>query len=400
MHSKEREFFMNLFTMIRNRNLTLLAISSLIIGIPYGFMYWALPLIIAHVGGSTIVGFIYSVGFLFSTLSSLIGGILADIYGRKLLIIIGTIIYLISMIIPIIFSHTIFMVIMITVLYFTALSISSGALQALIAESSPKDLLDMAYSIISTATLFGSIIGSFSLGYIFQKISTINTFVIASLLVLSALFLRLMLIENYTVQVKKTMNLTDIRMVFKELKNLFRNKLILITIITIIASLESNIDGPYYSIYMKIVQKIDEINIGIAFSIIPFIMAIMNITAGKLIDKMGSYLLLILSNICGGSLVLMFVLTINPFAIIFLIATSLFVPFHNISITTLTARLTTEENRAVVFGSLGMLWSIISIPANSIGSLLWSVSPQAPFYVASMLSFLEALLVLYSIKQK
>lgn len=374
-------------------NVAVLALSSVPSGISYGFLYWTLPLIVEEIGQTMLVGLSYTLALLISVPILLLGGIVADAYGRKPVIIAGTGIHTFGVLLLAIFPYNRYSVVIAVILIQGIATITSPLESTLIADAAEEDLRGTAYSVVFVSWLLSAAFGSFALAYLNELLNIGFALTLCSFLGATALLLQLRLRETI---MKKELSKSEIRKTVSGLRDLFTEKfVILLSVMTIIVSIETTVDDPYYSIFMESILGLKKSHIGLIFGLIPLAQATLQPIAGRLTDRFGPQVSLILGNLGGAIAIYFFACLLDPFyAMLFLLLASSFGAFHNIGFTTLTSLQTRKEHRATFFSAMDVLWLLTAIPAPTLGAFLWGISPRSPFYASVSLSLLFSLLTL------
>lgn len=76
------------FSLLCKRNIAIMVLSNMAIGLMDGPMRWLLPLLLMEKGGPFLVGLSFSIANLGDTVIALLGGQFSDRFGRKIIVII------------------------------------------------------------------------------------------------------------------------------------------------------------------------------------------------------------------------------------------------------------------------------------------------------------------------
>lgn len=73
------------FSLLCKRNIAIMVLSNMAIGLMDGPMRWLLPLLLMEKGGPFLVGLSFSIANLGDTVIALLGGQFSDRFGRKIM---------------------------------------------------------------------------------------------------------------------------------------------------------------------------------------------------------------------------------------------------------------------------------------------------------------------------
>ncbi|MDI6856630.1 MAG: MFS transporter [Candidatus Thermoplasmatota archaeon] len=382
-------------SVIASRNIVVLLFSAYLTGSVFGFFYWALSLIVKRVGGIEMVGLLFAMTYILSFFCPLLGGVASDMFGRKRVIVASSLIDLFG-VFSLFLAETLNNIALLTVgflMYEGASTIGSPAIYAIAAESVDEKSIGVCYSILQMSGLAACGIGSLILGFAFE-ISAVNALAICIILVIGALFSRLFLRETLKTRQKGRKYIEECVRPLKSLRQLSMIHFFLI-FLTVLIGVETSIDGPYYSIFMDSVLKIDASTIGLVFALIPISQAMIQPVAGRVTDKLGPLTSIFIGNLVGAICVLFFILSPTKFiAASSLIIASMIGSFHNVGYRTLIAKESEASHKALAFGSLDALSALSSMPFPAVGAVLWQLSTILPFVVSIVLSLIIAMITL------
>jgi len=371
--------------LLRNRNITLLLISSALASFNFGFFYWFFPVLLNQIMDITSVGITYSLTGLFAVPSVFLGGVLADLYGRKIVILTGAGVYLLGVTL-LLFPQP--LTVSLGVIFILGMSsFARSAISALVAESVKSDYRGRAFSLISMMGLIASAIGSLILGAV--TLFSIRMAVILSVVLsLIILMLRIGLKETLTSTEPERVGFSKVASNLRRLKEGFTTTSVsLLAFLTVIVAFAATMEDPYYSIFMNSILKLESYQIGIIFGLIPLGQALMQPLAGSFTDKAGPVASILLGNIGAGMAIIMFAVLREPFlSSLSVIISSSLIAFHNIGFNVLKVNAVEKKARATVFGGLEAVWSVSSIPAPTLGACLWNLSPEMPFIISGVLA--------------
>jgi len=138
---------------VLNRDLKLIFVSILIGAFGDGLYYWMLPLYVRALGAGPVeVGIVFSIQCLTAAFTLILGGLLADKYDRKKVIILG---WLVWLPVPVIFSLATNWVQLLPGAVLYGCWIGQPAFSAYIVASADKEKMMLAFAIISSSWSFG-----------------------------------------------------------------------------------------------------------------------------------------------------------------------------------------------------------------------------------------------------
>lgn len=159
-----------------------------------------------------------------------------------------------------------------------------------------------------------------------------------------------------------------------------------ILILVVQKGLAHGISGNYYSPYLSTSIGLSEAQIGLSYSAIMALQAVILPLAGWLTDKHGYTLGLILGNAVAGSLLVPFVAFRTPWAAVAaMLASSTFSTFDGIAFNVAVTRLSDPLNRATLFGGTEALFNLMFVVGPLLGGILFANGAALPFIVAALL---------------
>jgi MFS family permease len=347
-------------------------------------------------GGPLLVGLSFAIANIDDTILAFVGGGLADKYGRKPILIfsalfyfLGSLLFLLSL--PLHGLLAQILLFLATVCFYGMTGISSGPASAIVAESVESKELGKSFSLLSTASLLARALGSLTLGVIYEKNALAAGFVILALsliVVIPRLFLGETLKLNH-VKVRLSLG-TYFKATLKQARSLLGvASLTCLVIFVICNGLAHGVGGNYYAPYLKDVLDMDEATLGSIFFALTLLQLVFTPLAGWLVDRRGDLMALVLGNVAAGVFVLVFALSESRAVAVpaMLISAGLGV-FHGIGYNTAVARLSEQNFRATLYGSLDAAWNAMFVLGPVIGGVLYLGNPALPFVITSVLLLL------------
>ncbi|NNG65805.1 MFS transporter [Caldanaerobacter subterraneus] len=382
------------FSLLCKRNIAIMFLSNMAIGLMDGPMRWLLPLLLMERGGPFLVGLSFSIANLGDTVIALLGGQFSDRFGRKIMLVISSFFYTIgSLLLFIAFwqgSLNFIIIGMIATIFIYGLSgISSGSTLALITESISEEDAGKALSLVSFGGLMGRILGSSFIGILF-KTKPVEALIAMTVFSAISILLRLQLKE--TLQLKsmgENISLIEhLKGTINAVKMLGSLCILSIVALIILNGLSLAICGNYYSPYLTENFGLDSAKIGVIFSLLGLIQLLLTPVAGIVVDRYDYGFLngLILGNVLSGAFLLVFSLTHLPFvAVLSMIISSGLGVFHSIGYDVMMAKILENRFRATIYSGMMAVWNMMFILGPVVGSILYSSNPKLTFIIASAL---------------
>lgn len=147
----------------RYHNFLYLLPASISAGFIFGYLQWALPLLIMKTGGASLIGKTFSISFLLNAILSLSAGMIADITGRKSLLVMSAIVLVAGNLLILTMTPLLPLGV---ILIFMFPYLQRPALNSLLAESVEDKNMGKAFSVMQLVGLLGFTGGSAVLGYL------------------------------------------------------------------------------------------------------------------------------------------------------------------------------------------------------------------------------------------
>lgn len=365
---------------IKERNIFVLSLSQILSSFTSRFFNWGLPIIIAGLGGIPLLGFIYTIERVLSAPLSFLGGSLADVFGRKKVIVLGSVLLSLSLILLSMAPYSAICLMVAVLIYRSMPKMYSSAQRAIIAESISKELWGKAYSTYSMLGSVAGIIGSASLGIITSSLGLRTCLTICALFSISTTVVRFFLRE--TMKPSSTIVSPDALSRFKESirsipSSLREKRIALYAAFGAVMTLGSLIGGTYFSVYVKDVVGFDFAALGILFALSSTIAIFTKPVAGAITDSYGAGPGLFFPTILDAILIIFLALTKAPLLVaVILILMPFCEYFGQIADQIYGLKVTGTERRGTILGALDAISILSSFPGPLIGAILWSSSPS------------------------
>jgi len=320
------------------------------------------------------------------------GGMIADRFGRKMLIVVGNFTgFLCYFLLVLIGSWQLAVII----LFIQSLmsTFYQPAYTAIVAESVPDEERGNAFGtfffIVSIGFFVGPIIG----GYL-HSLGGFSTILYgAGFLGVSGSLIRLAWIrETLSAKRRKTVEAIRIERSSSPLPHFGRD----LKFLTVVSSMVGFVYGvmfPYVPVFATEILKISKFELGVMFSVSSFAQFIISLPAGKIIRKLGTKMLMMIANICSSALIIPWIYSPSIlFAICIYSLTGVFTQLFTIANQTLTSNLTSIRTRASAIGVITTVSGLAGAVSPYFGSLIWiRINPQSVFLVVTAVGLLTSI---------
>ena len=348
------------------------------------------PLYVEALGATaTGIGLIGSVEMIAAALVQIPGGYLTDKYGRKWLI--STMTFLAAL-------ARIFYVyapswewIMVGALIVGVCRIYQPALNAIVADSLPKEKRGMGFSIINLIASVSTTPAPLIAGYLFTLYGLVPSMRLMYKLVvlgfMAAALLRTRLTE--TVENPEKINLQDMVTAYPaslreslEVWNYVPRAAFVLFLVDIAISFTSGLFVPIMTLYIVKDLGINEIQLSYIMTALPVSMILLALPTGKLIDRVGKKKPILAAFVLWAMAILLLVYGNFTRLIVSMVLIGLIMVLANSAIGSLEAGLVPKEHRGKVSGSKGFFRLIAAAIGQLTGGWLYdSVNHQIPFLI-------------------
>lgn len=343
-----------------------------------------------------VYGVSMSLFMILSFISSMVGGILADIYRKKIVIIMSPIlmflILLVSYIIVNVYGLIGYAMIFPLIGLFGGLG--SPALNALISEIVPKHNLGKAYSLMTALMAAGELMGPVLVtSLLLVKTELYEVIIALAILTLFTGILRSLIPSNNVTEKKFRPSLGE---VFKAIYNSIKEEHVrfILFFSGIIGSAEA-LYSTFLIPYLRIIAGFSVVELTIIIILLKVIHILTQPISGYIIDKYGPVSALKISAIISFSAVLG--VSIIPVAIgvreILLIPlglAALGMIINGPAIKTIIAISTPDKIKSTLFGVVNNFVVLSRSPIVALGGAIWGISPHI-LYLVNSLMFLSSL---------
>ncbi|MBI2252757.1 MAG: MFS transporter, partial [Armatimonadetes bacterium] len=340
--------------------------STLLVNIILFFTWWPLlPLYLRKLGANDFqIGLSYTIINIAFTLFQVLGGILSDRFGRKILIVSTT--FLVA---PLYFISA-YLNYWIYFLIFLVIADCINAIQqpsfiSLLIESTKERFSALTFTIFELGITLGVTLGPFFGSILIKKFSLPDLIIMSSLTCFASAFVRAVFLRE--THLKKT------QFNLKELKNYFNLNFALIGLIFIFLTLIifSTIYGPFITMYAKDKLNFPESKINLIFALGGVGAVIFTFLGAKIINYLGIYLSFVIS-ILAHALCFFPWLYFKGFFIsaLFFMFSCVFLQINSISRNKLITKFTAPAYRSTLIGILSSIGGTIGAFSPIIGSII------------------------------
>jgi DHA1 family tetracycline resistance protein-like MFS transporter len=356
---------------------------------------------------ATIIGMFSMISTAEGLLFQLPGGILADRYGRRKIILFGTFLRSVSPIVY--FLAPSWEWIIIGALANGTMSLYMPAFNAIIADSLPQKNRGAGYGAYSTITSLPMMISPVFGGLAIEKFGYydgVRMFLVGQVLVsILVTYIRWKMIKETVVVKPQSMrpSLVPKMSMIKELPKQIK----VMMVVAIIGSFSSRLVFDFTSLYALDVIKVSPSQFGIISTVCGGITVLLALPGGMMSDRFGRK-----NNIMLGR-------TISPISQgLISVATgyeSLFAAraFNSAAMAiggsgmeaggpswnALIADLVPPEKRATVLGTMGTLTAVVAAPSSVIGGILYGINPPVPFQLSLVVGLTSAVIFWIGVKE-
>ena len=398
------------------RNYLVLTLTSALWGIPASICNTYFALYVFALGGTEItIGLVVALGNATFVVFAIIGGYIADLYGRKRIVSLMTGFLGLSQFLVALSPN--WQSLALAMIITNILWIFEPAFWALLADSINRRKRGTAFAVFSCVSFIPWAIMPFIGGFLIDTYDVLTpmrlSYVALGIAGLASGLIRwCTLKETIPPRESQIMERQDIRQIGTLVKNAFKEHLkiwswmpysvLAMAAIYIVWAFEYGLVEPYWIVYAKQVISITSTQWGIitaAGSTISIITKL--VIVGRLLDKFSRRKILLAITALDISTYLLFIYCgMFTHVLVLWIMASFIWAFYEPTYSSLEADMIPEEKRGRVFAAFGAAWSAFTVPASLIGGFIYErVSPQLSFVIASAGIFLCFILTAIFIRQ-
>jgi MFS family permease len=357
-----------------NRDLKLIFTSNFIGAIGDGLYAYILPIYIRGLQASSAdVGFLFSIFLLTTALTIIPGGFLADRYDRKKVMILG---WLLWVPVPLIFSMATHWTQLIPVMGLYGFFLSGPATGAYIVTAAKRDRVTLTYTLMSASWWTGYIFSPGLGGYLSTTIVGMRGVFLLAFTLYSAATIVLFFVHSQTAR-----ELPEEQQTNSKTHPTHAQKIVTLSVFFAFVFFFVNLVRPLVVQFFQDVYKLGNPMIGLLGSVAFLGSAVFSLLLGKIGDKMGKMIAVVIALLIGGLSFGLFICFSNPLTL----GTASFLNGASYMLWSLmgasVGSLAPAASRGRWISLAQMSATLAAAVAPYLGGVLYEWSPVVPFYV-------------------
>ena len=395
------------------RNILVLCTTAILLNLAQAMYGPFLSPYFQSVGAATeVIGVIFSIMAIANALVMLTGGHLSDIYGRKMMTVLGSL-FMAIFIFPLYFVGLWYLAVICLIMVNFGMNIYRPGAYALIVESLPAEKRATGFSSMGFIAGLGGILAPTIAGYLSLGGDYRLIFLLASLVLFIMTVSRQLLLRETKHRKMKTKQDTSKSPSEEKLGFLEKLKLTwnsgastrAYILYSVISSLSGSIAGPYFALLYLNAIGLDQLQYGWLVSASLTCSLITQIPGGKVSDRFGRKPLMLISMVTG-TLATFAITQTRDFTLLLLIqiASSTVGGLSSGAFYTLPAELVKKEYRGTALGVFNSFGRIAGAIGPLIGSLIvakysFGLYPRFVFYASVLLSIPSVIVFAIFVKE-
>lgn len=359
------------------------------------------PFIASIVPDVTALGGILTIASLISSLVGVGGGLLADKYGRKLVLSVGVALCCIG---AVIYFKTESTIELLAAIFLTTVgtSIILSNMTAMTAESVTDKRRASAFGFVETLRTLGNIIGPMVGSWIWIVYGITSPFLFAFTMYLIA-FIGVILLLKETHRAKQSTRilpwkLSEIKQIHHSLPD--SRSLYMLVVAQIIISFGSAVGGSLFILYAYKIILAGKLDLGIIQSLQTAISVIVTIPAAAICDRIGRIPPLLVHEILATIQQFGFAFAQTPMDLIFISTLGGVGAIGIPGFRALQTELMPQEHRVKLLSLYSFISGLAATPGPIISALIWNfIDPRMMFVVSGFLIAPTAIVVYKSVKE-
>jgi MFS family permease len=346
------------------------------------------------------LGGILTAASLISSLVGIGGGLLADRYGRKLVLTLGIVLSSVGAF-TYFKAENVIELLVAVFLSTVGTSIILSNMTAMTAESVIDKRRASAFGFVETLRIFGNILGPMIGSWIWVTYEIRAPFLFASTMFLIALAGVITLLKETHKGIQSTRilpwKLTEIRQIHHSLPD--SRSLYMLLIAQIIISFGSSVGGSLFVSYAYDIIKAGKLELGIIQSLSTAIAIIVTIPAATICDRIGRIPPLLAHEILAIVQQFGFALAQKPMDLILVSVVGGVGAIGIPGFRALQTELMPQEHRVKLLSLYSFISGLAASPGPMIAALVWRIEPRMMFVISGLLIFPTAIVVYTSVKE-
>lgn len=365
-------------------------------GVSIAVPYWSPYL--RELGASPfIIGLILSISNIALFISRIPGSYLADIYGRRRIIVVFTFLVAFTQLLYVYAPD--WRYILLAVVLEGIFLIYQPALSAMVADLIPEDRRGIGFAVInvlpSISAIFSPLIGAYIVSIYGLETGMRYVFLLITILYLVSAFLRYLFLEETLKNINSGFNLNLKNLFIDSIKSMYRGlhdsprSLKMVILILVLSSIEDPVFMYYISLYVFDVGGLSEYEWGLLISLFIGLSILLAYPSGWFVDRFGRKNALVNAYLIAIPAFIMFLMAEIPYMLwLSLILLAIGTSLANPAINAFIVDYTPMEYRGRIYGLIGNL-NLVSIVASSpLSGYLYELNPRYPFIMVLLLNIL------------
>ena len=402
MSLKAKNSFEDVLPFIKG-NVAVIVATLMIFRFSMSISYYYLTMFLIELGATyEIVGIANGVALLVFSISSVIGGYLADTYGRYRVIITFTYLSVFASLIYALAPS--WHIVALAMVIDNMVHLHMPAVQAILADSIPVEKRGLTFSSVEAFVSIPSIAGPALSGFLYGTYGVDGIragFIIFFLTGIVAAVLRQLYLKETLTEIRRRESLHRIEtfpVAIKETFETFKASAPTVKLMVFISSIYMfaiNVALPFYQVYALYEIGLDPLQWGIIGSIAWLSYILAGIPVGLAIDKIGRRLMLVLTGLLMTVSTIMFI-SFKAFMLITIANIGAYIStlMGRSSSISLITDYTPKKLRGRIHAIFIVTNNIASVPGGFLSGILYKMNPKYPFLTLMIIALISSLLCL------
>ncbi len=390
-------------------NLLVLMASYMVFGFTSGlFGPFRSPYIRGLGASPFVLGLMTSAGYVILALVRVPGAFIADVYGRRKVIVVFTFGAALS------YAFYVFAwdwrVILVAVVVSSLCHIYQPALEAIEADSLPPGRRGLGYSLIWVMPGVPAFLGPVVSGYLVERYGLVPgmrvVYAVVLVCVLAVAVIRWRYLEE-TAGEEDDLGRRELAASFRESVGSIREawmgmggEIRYVTLVYLLMSLEFPLFQTFYSLYAYDVVGVTGLEWGLISTIGSVALILVGYPAGKIVDRIGRRRSMLLAYLLSTPTLLGFMaargfIQMAVVNVVFQVSTAFFFPALN----ALRADMVPREKRGRIMGLMGTMRSLALVPAAAVYGYLYEVNKAYPYMIGVAIEVATVAVILWLVSE-